>query len=153
MHSLIANAAACLCLIAAGVFFLTGLLTGAWKYAHIARSATATAPVYVDIAHRASLLYSFASILLAHFAVLSAWSVATNFVAALAVLVFFAAAILGYVVHGLLRDTDNQFLEPHRLGTGTVPKPLFHGFMWALMAAEIGGFLVLFCGVLVTVSR
>ena len=54
-----------LCILAAGVFFMSGLLTGVWKYWHIAHSAGATAPVYVDIAHRTSLLYSFAAILLA----------------------------------------------------------------------------------------
>jgi len=34
--------------------------------------------------------------------------------------VFFAAAVLGYVIHGALRDTDNQLARPHRLGTRTV---------------------------------
>ena len=148
MHELIDNVAGRFCLIAAGVFFLTGLLSGAWKYFHIARSPTATAPVYVDIAHRASLLYSFASILLAHFVVLSAWSVRVNLLAAIALVTFFAAAILTYVVHGLLRDTDNQLQKPYRLGSLPMPGVMIHGFMWVLMAAEIGGFVVLFTGVI-----
>jgi len=73
--------------------------------------------VYVDIAHRTSLLYSFAAILLAHFAALSAWSERVNIVAAAVPLAFFAAAIGGYIVHGILQDTDNQFREaaPRRL--------------------------------------
>ncbi len=136
-----------LCLVAAGVFFLSGLLTGAWKYWHIARSPGAKSPVYVDIAHRASLLYSFASILLAQFAALSVWPPHVNLIAAALPLAFFALAIGGYVIHGLLRDTDNQFLKPHRLGPATVPPVMLTGFMWALMAAEIGGFIVLFAGV------
>jgi hypothetical protein len=148
MHELIANPAARLCVVGAGVFFSSGLLTGAWKYFHIARSPTATAPVYVDLAHRASLLYSFAAILLAHFAALSAWSVRTNFIAAAVLLAFFAAAIGGYVVHGVLRDTDNQFLMPHRVGSTPLPAGSLHGFMWLLMIGEIGGFAVLFAGVL-----
>jgi hypothetical protein len=148
MHLLIANAAARLCIIAAGLFFLTGLITGAWKYFHIARSPTATAPVYVDIAHRTALLYSFASILLAHFAALSAWSVTVNLIASAVLLLFFASAIMGYVVHGWLRDTDNQFLPPHRIGTMPLPRGTLHGFMWLLMAGEIGAFAVLFAGVL-----
>ena len=148
MRELLINPAAHLCLIAAGVFFSSGLLTGAWKYFHIARSGSAQAPVYVDIAHRASLLYSFASILLAHFAALSAWSARTNLIAAALPLGFFAAAIGGYVVHGVLRDTDNQFLKPHRLGSMTLAPASLHGFMWLLMAGEIGGFAVLFAGVL-----
>jgi hypothetical protein len=137
-----------LCVIAAGVFFLTGLLTGAWKYFHIARSPTATAPIYVDIAHRAALQYSFASLLLAVFAALSAWPGIVDLWAAALTLAFFAAAIVSYVVHGVLRDTDNQLLRPHRLGQGTVHPAAIAGFMWALMAAEIGGFSVLFAGTL-----
>jgi hypothetical protein len=150
MHELIDNAAAAFCIVAAGVFFLCGLLTGAWKYFHVARSPAATAPIYVDIAHRASLLYSFASILLAVFAALSAWSVRTNLVAAALPIAFFAAAIGGYVLHGWLRDTDNQFLKPHRIGALELPSTGLHGFMWILMLAEIGGFAVLFAGVIVT---
>jgi hypothetical protein len=137
-----------LCVIASGVFFMTALLTGAWKYFHIARSATATAPIYVDIAHRASLLYSFAALLLAVFAYFSAWSETVNLVAAAMPLLFFVLAIGGYVIHGILRDTDNQFLKPHRVGPLALPRGAIASFMWALMLAEIGGFAVLFAGVL-----
>jgi hypothetical protein len=139
-----------LCIVAAGTFFLAGLLTGAWKYFHIARSPAAVAPLYVDIAHRAALQYGFASLLLAVFAALSAWPPAVDLVAAALVLAFFAAAIGSYVLHGLLRDTDNQLRRPHVLGTGTVAPVLMGAFMWALMAAEIGGFAVLFAGALRT---
>ena len=137
-----------LCVLASGVFFFVALLTGAWKYFHIARSARAVAPVYVDIAHRAALMYSFASLLLAVFAALSAWSATVNVVAAALPLAFFALAIGGYIVHGVLRDTDNQFLKPHRVGPLTLPPAAIAGFMWLLMAAEIGGSAVLFTGFL-----
>lgn len=135
-----------LCLVAAGLFFLSALLTGAWKYFHIARSPDAKSPVYVDIAHRAALLYSFASLLLAQFAALSVWSPHVNLIAAALPLAFFAFAIGGYVIHGLLRDTDNQFLKPHKIGPMALPRGSLHGFMWLLMAAEIGGFVVLLAG-------
>lgn len=141
-----------LCVVAAGAFFLAGLLTGAWKYWHIARSPTATAPVYVDIAHRAALLYSFAALLLAVFAHLSAWSSTVDLVASALPLAFFAAAIGSYVLHGILRDTDNQLLKPHRLGAATVHPAMISASMGALMAAEIGGFVVLFAGTLQTLS-
>jgi len=137
-----------LCLVAAGVFFLLALLTGVWKYLHIVRSEKAVAPVYVDLAHRAALLYSFACILLAQFAALSTFSKEVNFAAALLPIVFFAAAIGGYVIHGALRDTDNQFLKPYRIGTRPLSGSLLHGFMWALIVGEIGGFAVLFAGFL-----
>lgn len=148
MIEALAEPAVKLCVVSAGVFFLAGLLTGAWKYFHIARSPTATAPVYVDIAHRAALLYSFAALLLAVFAALSAWSSAVDLVAAALPLAYFGFAIVSYVIHGVLRDTDNQLLKPHRLGGGTVPAPLMTAFMVSLMAAEIGGFAVLFAGAL-----
>lgn len=148
LGSSVLEPAVVLCLISAGVFFLSGLLTGVWKYAHIARSPQAVAPVYVDIAHRASLLYSFAAILLAQFAAISVWSDPVNFWAAAAPLVFFAGAIGGYVVHGILRDTDNQFLQPQRIGALALPRGTLAVFMGSLIAAEIGGFVVLFAGVL-----
>jgi len=140
MIEALAEPAVKLCVVSAGVFFLAALLTGAWKYFHIARSAQAVAPVYVDIAHRAALMYSFAALLLAVFTGLSTWSATVNLVAAALPLAFFAFAIGGYIVHGILRDTDNQFLKPH--------PALMAAFMWALMAAEIGGFAVLFAGTL-----
>ena len=40
-------------------------------------------------------------------------------------------------MHGWRRDTDNQFRDPVR---GT------HAFMWALIAGEVGGTLVLLAG-------
>ncbi len=136
-----------LALLASGLFFLTGLLTGIWKYLAMMKSEKAEAPYYVNIAHRTSLLYAFAAQLLAVFAALSAWSAAVNLWATLFPLVFFAAAIFTYVVHGLLRDTDNQLARPHRLGPVSLPGFLIGGFMWALIMAEVGGFLVLFAGV------
>lgn len=150
MTDLLALPAVRLCVVASGVYFMLALLTGAWKYFHIAKSAMATAPVYVDIAHRAALMYSFASLLLAVFAGLSAWSPQTNLIAAALPLAFFGLAIGGYIVHGLLRDTDNQFLKPHRVGSIALPPAALAGLMWALMAAEIGGFAVLFAGFLKT---
>lgn len=148
MTEMLAEPAVKLCIVAAGLFFLAALLTGAWKYFHIARSPQAVAPVYVDIAHRAALMYSFASLLLAVFAGLSAWSATVDLVAAALPLAFFAFAIGGYIVHGALRDTDNQFLKPHRVGPVALHPAVLAGFMWALMAAEIGGFAVLFAGFL-----
>lgn len=48
-------------LLAAGVFFLIGLITGVWKYAEIMRSEKTRASYYVDIAHRTSLMYALAA--------------------------------------------------------------------------------------------
>ena len=96
------------CLGSAGAFFLVGLVCGTWKYAAIFRSPESKAPYYVDVAHRASLLYAFACALIGTLAAKSAWPNVVNLGAAIVVVVFFAAAVLGYIVHGYLRDTENQ---------------------------------------------
>jgi hypothetical protein len=136
------------CLASAGAFFLVGLITGTWKYHAIAMSSDARAPVYVDIAHRTSLQYAFACALMAQLAARGAWSNATNLVASIVLVVFFASAVAGYIIHGILRDTDNQLRRPHVLGRRTVSPAAVRGFMTILIAAEITGFAVLFAGFL-----
>ncbi|MDR3417767.1 MAG: hypothetical protein P4L83_16435 [Nevskia sp.] len=143
--------AATLCLLAAGLFFLTGLLTGVWKYLCIAGDPEARAPVYVDIAHRTALMYSFASLLLREFVPYSPLSPRATVWAVSLPLLFFASAVLAYIVHGVLRDTDNQLRKPHRLGAFTLPGAVITTYMWLLIAGEIGGFAVLFAGFLKTV--
>jgi hypothetical protein len=136
------------CLASAGAFFLAGLLAGAWKYHLMHTRAEARAPVYVDMAHRASLLYAFACALLALLIERSAWSDLVNLGAAIVLVVFFAVTVLAYVVHGVLRDTDNQLQRPHRLGRRTIPALAMRTFMMSLVLAEIGGFLVILGGFL-----
>jgi hypothetical protein len=124
-------------LFAAGLIFLAALILGAWKYRQMATSTDHLAHPYVDIAHRAALLYSFATLLIAAFVQLSAWPNWVNLTAAMVLVFFFVVAIASYVHHGLRRDTTNQFAEP---------APGLHAGMTALMAGEIGGFLVLLAG-------
>ena len=54
-----------LAIVSAGAFFLTGLITGVWKYKKIMASENGQAHPYEDICHRSSLMYAFAAILLA----------------------------------------------------------------------------------------
>jgi hypothetical protein len=54
-------------LLAAGLIFLLALVLGVWKYREIMASQERRAHPYVDIAHRAALLYSFATLLIAAF--------------------------------------------------------------------------------------
>ena len=135
-----------ICLSAALLFFMTGLLTGIWKYRHMAKSQDATSPTYVNIAHRSSLLYSFAALLLATFSAHSVLAEWINVAAAVAALAFFAFAITTYVIHGLLQDTDNQLRRPHRLGQRLLPPWVTGLFMILLIVAEVGGTLVLGTG-------
>lgn len=137
-----------LALISAGLFLMVGMLTGVWKYRHMMASDDATAPVYVDICHRTALMYAFACIVLQQLALRSAWSATVDFWATLLPIIYFASAVFGYAVHGWLQDTDNQLRRPHKLGTRTLPGGLIKVYMWMLIAAEIGGLLVLLAGVI-----
>lgn len=128
-----------LAVIASGVFFLNALLTGVWKYREMAASAEGVAHVYVDIAHRASLQYAFACVLLAMFANISQLPGWLELLAMVLLVIYFTIAIAIYMVHGWRKDTDNQMRNPTRST---------HQAMWSLIAAEIGGFLILFYGVL-----
>jgi hypothetical protein len=126
-------------LLAAGLIFIWALLLGVWKYRQMAANPEGLAHPYVDTAHRAALLYSFATLLIATFVELSGWSEAVDLIAAFAVIAFFVFAIAGYCWQGRRRRTDNQFRA------GDEP-PGLHPYMWALIATEIAGFSVLLAG-------
>jgi len=126
-------------LLASALMFLWALLLGVMKFRQMDASEEGLAHPYTDIAHRAALLYSFALLLVATFVQLSGWGAAINLIAAGAMAFYFYAAVLGYMVHGWKRDTDNQFRRPVR---GT------EAFMATLIVAEIGGWLVLIAGFL-----
>lgn len=127
-------------LLACGLIFLLALVLGVWKYRQMATSENHLAHPYVDIAHRAALLYSFATLLVAVFVELSAWPTWVNLTAAMVLVFFFVIAIAAYIEHGAKRDTTNQFERPT---TG------LHAGMVALIVGEIGGFAVLLAGFMV----
>lgn len=135
------NPAIKLSLAASGIFLLTGLLSGVLKYQRIMSSPEHRAPVYVDIAHRAALLYSFASLVIAKLLEYSPYSVRVQFWAAALPLAFFAITIAGYIAHGLKDDTDNIFHQRNFTTTW---------YMYALILGEVGGFAVILWGFLST---
>ena len=124
-------------LVASALMFLLALVLGVWKYRQMMESADGLAHPYVDVAHRAALLYSFALLLVATFVELSGWGTVVNLIAAGAMAFYFFAAVAGYMVHGWRRDTDNQMRD-------AVPGTRL--FMTALIVTEIGGWLVLVAG-------
>lgn len=128
-----------LALTAAGSFFMAALATGVWKYRHMLESERHVAPVYVDVAHRAALLYTFAALFLARLVEESPFPRAVNLVALGGPLLFFAVAIATYIGLGIENRTDNQFRERNFSTTWG---------MLALIVAEIGGVGVLFAGFL-----
>ncbi|OBJ48807.1 hypothetical protein [Mycobacterium asiaticum] len=126
-----------LTLLAAGLIFLLALGLGVWKYRQIMVTENHQAHPYVDIAHRAALLYAFATLLFAAFVELSAWPAWVNLVATMVAVFFFVAAIGSYILHGARRDTENQF-DPPVPGTRLA--------MALLILGEMGGFAVVLAG-------
>ena len=124
-------------LLTSATMFLWALLLGVWKYRQMTAADSGHAHFYVDTAHRAALLYSFALLLVATFVQLSGWSGAVNMVAAGAMILYFYGAVASYAVHGWKQDTDNQMRDA---------VPGTHAMMLSLIAAEIGGWLVLVAG-------
>jgi hypothetical protein len=128
-------------LLASGLFLLSGMLTGVWKYAKMRSSAEHQAPVYVDIAHRASFLYSFACLVIARLIEYSPFSDFQQVVIIGIPIFYFILSVAAYVREGFLNRTENMFAERN-----LVPK----WFMYGLIAGEIGGFLLILGGFIYT---
>jgi hypothetical protein len=128
-------------LLASGLFLLTGMLTGVLKYQRIMTSAEHRAPVYVDIAHRAAFLYSFAMLVIAKLLEYNPYSMRVQTGAVAGVLVFLVITILGYLSHGIREDTENIFSE--RSFTTT-------WYMYLLIVGEIGGLSIILWGFIET---
>ncbi|MCZ2937016.1 hypothetical protein [Acinetobacter baumannii] len=123
-----------------------GLCNKAWKYWQIRRSELSRAHYYVDIAHRSSLLYAAATLILA---VLSYFTILNEDIAlwcVLANILFFSFSILVYIIHGFLQDTTNQFKQPHRLGHFSLPTWLMTFMMFALIITELLATAILVMG-------
>lgn len=131
------NIAIKLSLAASGAFLLVGMLLGIVKYRRIMSSAEHRAPVYIDIAHRASFLYSFATLVIARLLEFSPYSTTVQLFAAGVPVIFFALTITGYATHGFRDDTENLFSERNFITTW---------FMYALIAGEIGGMSIVLWG-------
>jgi hypothetical protein len=128
-------------LLASGLFLLMGMLTGVLKYQRIMTSPEHRAPVYVDIAHRAAFLYSFAMLVIAKLLEYNPYSMRVQTGAVAAVLIFLVITILGYLAHGIKNDTENIF--NHRSFTTT-------WYMYLLIVGEIGGLSVILWGFIET---
>ncbi|MCP5162197.1 MAG: hypothetical protein H6999_00605 [Hahellaceae bacterium] len=103
------NLAIKITLAASGLFLLVGMLGGVLKYHGIMTSPNHRAHPYIDIAHRAALLYSFAALVMAELLKYSPYSTQVQLVITCVPLFFFAAAIGKYFKLGLARQETNQF--------------------------------------------
>ena len=124
------NLAIKITLATSGIFLFAGLLLGVLKYRGIMRSPEHCAPVYIDIAHRAALLYSFAALVMAELLKYSPYSLNVQLLITSAPLLFFAIAIAQYTRLGLENKTDNQFKQRNFNTTWGI---------WLLIVAEVGG--------------
>jgi len=131
---------------------MIGLMTGIWKYIGIIGSTNGMAPEYVSVLHRVALLDGFAGILLAQFVSQNIFSDLVLFCASFAVVVFLGVALFTYLVHAILKDTDNQFRKPFVLGKYRLPSFIVHGGMILLIVAEIGGFGINFLGYILSIK-
>ena len=120
--------------------FMLALLLGVWKARQMATAETHLAHPYVDVAHRAALLYSFATLLVAVFVEFSGWSELVDLLCAGTLYFFFLSAVASYAYHGWRRDTDNQFRDPAPSAAAV------HRFTAALSVGEIVAFAVLLAG-------
>lgn len=139
-----------LAIVFSAVYLWVGMLTGVWKYVQISRSTQARAHYYVDIAHRSSLLYAPATLILAVMAYFSIWSAQDNLICIVINLIFFSFSILSYVLHGILKDTTNQFKQPHRLGQYSLPKIIMRMLMILLVIGEVGATSILLIGLVLS---
>jgi hypothetical protein len=135
------NTAVKLSLLASGIFLLNGMLTGVWKYLKIMSSPESRAPVYVDIAHRASFFYSFAALVIAKLLEYSPFGENVQIVIAAFPLGYFLLTVAGYMKEGYLNRTENIFGARNFVTTW---------FMYGLIAGEIGGFAFILGGFVYT---
>lgn len=135
-----------LSIIFSGIFLWVGMLTGVWKYYQIRKTELARAHYYVDIAHRSSLLYAAASLILAALSYFTSLSDSLSLFCVVANLFFFSMSILVYIIHGMLKDTTNQFKQPHKLGQWSIPRWCMTFLMLSLIMVELGATAVLLLG-------
>lgn len=143
---LILTSATKLAIIFSGIFLWIGMLTGVWKYYQIRNTELARAHYYVDIAHRSSLLYAAASLILAALSYFTSLSDSLSLFCVVANLFFFSMSILVYIIHGMLKDTTNQFKQPHKLGQWSIPRWCITFLMLSLIVVELGATAVLLLG-------
>lgn len=131
------NIAIKISLLASGLFLLAGMLIGIIKYKQMLTMREHLAQPYIDIAHRAAFLYSFAMLVVARLLEYSPYPESTQILAGGSILLFFTLTIIGYLTHGLRNDTDNLFRERNFTTTW---------YMYLLIMGEIGGLSIIVWG-------
>jgi hypothetical protein len=128
-------------LLSSGLFLLAGMLIGIVKHQRMLKSADHMAPAYIDIAHRAAFLYSFAMLVIAKLLEYSPYSVVVQLGASGVLLLFMSITIVGYFTHGMRNKTDNLFRERNFSTTW---------YVYLLTIGEIGGLSIIVWGFIST---
>lgn len=135
------NIAIKITLLFSGIYLLVGMLTGILKYQGMMKSEKHEAPVYIDIAHRASLLYSFAALVMAKLLEFNPFPLWLQLTSTIIPLIYFTLAIASYIKLGLQNVETTQFSERNFITTW---------FMYSLIVGEIGGVFILVIGFVYT---
>ena len=135
------NLAIKISLLSSGLFLLIGMLIGIVKFQRMLNTPEHAAPAYIDIAHRAAFLYSFAMLVIAKLLEYSPYSETVQVAASGLVLTFLSITIVGYFTHGLRNKTDNLFRERTFSTTW---------YVYMLTAGEITGLSVIVWGFIST---
>ncbi|HLM62400.1 MAG TPA: hypothetical protein VK308_16480 [Pyrinomonadaceae bacterium] len=98
-------------LLFAGLFLLSGMLTGIWKYRKLLRLPEQSTPVHIDMAHHSSFFYSFACLVIAKLIEYSPFSPGVRFGIAALPLVYFSATIIIYGAEGFLSQSEQLVSE------------------------------------------
>lgn len=135
------NLAVKISLLSSGLFLLVGMLIGIVKFRRMLNTEDHMAPAYIDIAHRAAFLYSFAMLVIAKLLEYSPYSETVQLASSGIVLAFLSITIVGYFTHGMRDKTDNLFRERNFSTTW---------YVYMLAVGEIGGLSVIIWGFIST---
>ncbi len=95
----------------AGLFLLIGMITGVWKYAAIMKSENHKSSMYIDIAHRNALLFSFACIVIAKLMESSPFSPTIQLIITIIPLFYFSLTTINQIKEGFAGRTETIFKE------------------------------------------
>ncbi len=121
----------------AGVFLLVGMLTGVWKYATIMKSEASKSSMYVDIAHRNALLFSFACLVMAKLMEFNPFSSAIQLTIVLIPLFYFSLTTINQIKEGLAGRTETIFKDRNFSTTW---------FTYGLIVGEVGSISLMIVG-------
>lgn len=135
------NLAIKITLLWSGLFLLAGMFVGIVKHQRMLKSSDHMAPAYIDIAHRAAFLYSFAMLVVAKLLEYSPYSEAVQLAAVGLLIVFMSVTIVGYFTHGFINRTDNLFRDRNFSTTW---------YVYLLTVGEIVGLSIILWGFIST---